>query len=58
MRWWLWLGELAIGYDFVPWQKGDAIKAAVEMFDVWRVGRGTIVNDEPRQIFTAGLRLH
>jgi hypothetical protein len=28
------------------------------MFDAWRVGRGTIVNDEPRQIFTASLRLH
>jgi hypothetical protein len=26
-------GELAIEYGIVPWPKGDAIKAAAEMFD-------------------------
>jgi putative DNA primase/helicase len=50
-------GELAIGYDIVPWPKGYAIKAAAEMFDAWQVGRGTLINDGPRQIFTAALRL-
>jgi putative DNA primase/helicase len=43
-------GELAIEYGIVPWPKGDAIKAAAEMFDAWRAGRGTVANDEPRQI--------
>jgi putative DNA primase/helicase len=35
-------GELAIEYDVVPWPNGDAIKAAAEMFDAWRAGRGTV----------------
>jgi hypothetical protein len=26
------------------------LKAAAEMFDAWRAGRGTVANDEPRQI--------
>jgi putative DNA primase/helicase len=43
-------GELAIQYGIVPWPKGDAIKAAAKMFDAWCAGRGTVANDEPRQI--------
>jgi putative DNA primase/helicase len=42
-------GELAIEYGIVPWPKGDAVKAAAEMFDAWGAGRGTVANDEPRQ---------
>ena len=34
----------------MPWPKGGAIKAAAEMFDAWRAGRGTVANDGPRQI--------
>jgi len=40
-------GELAIEYGIVPWPKGDAIKAAAEMFDAKTAG----------EIVPAGLNL-
>jgi hypothetical protein len=41
-------GELAIEYGIVPWPKGDAIKAAAEMFDAKTAYRRGI---EGREIF-------
>jgi len=42
-------GELAIEYGIVPWPKGDAIKAAVEMFDAKTAYRRPGI--EGREIF-------
>lgn len=43
-------GELATEYGITGWQAGEAIKAAVEGFNIWQSMRGK-GNDERRQIF-------
>ncbi|UZE96948.1 DUF927 domain-containing protein [Alkalimarinus alittae] len=42
-------GELAIKYGLLPWEEGDAIEAALSLFDAWRELRGT-GNAEDTQI--------
>lgn len=44
-------GELAISYELLPWEKGDAINAAVVLFNVWRKHRGK-GNTEDKQILS------
>ncbi len=44
-------GEMAISYGLLPWGKGEAIKAATTLFDVWRTTRGR-GNTEDKQILS------
>jgi putative DNA primase/helicase len=45
-------GELAVEYGILPWPTGEALKAAAEMYRVWRAGRGSGMTED-RQILQA-----